>query len=65
MTQEVAADPVRTRLLLAQHSSRGVTPLNGALPGAAELAGANAVIVVPPSDVPIPAHGDVICWLLD
>ena len=29
MTQEVAADPVRTRLLLAQHSTRGVTPLAG------------------------------------
>ena len=36
-----------------------------AAPGAAELAGANAVIVVPPADVPIPAHGDVNCWLLD
>lgn len=65
VTQEVAADPVRTRLLLAQHTNRGVTPLTGASPGAAELAGANAVIVVPPADVPIPAHGDVTCWLLD
>jgi hypothetical protein len=65
VTQEVAADPVRTRLLLALHSSRGVTPLSAAAPGAAELAGANAVIVVPPADVPIPAHGDVTCWLLD
>ncbi len=27
VTQEVAADAVRTRLLLAQYSTRGVTPL--------------------------------------
>jgi molybdopterin molybdotransferase len=65
VTQEVAADPVRTRLLLAQHSTRGATPLTADVPGAAELADANAVIVVPPASVPIPAHGDVTCWLLD
>jgi molybdopterin molybdotransferase len=65
VTQEVAADPVRTRLLLAQHSTRGVTPLAVDEPGAAELADANAVIVVPPAGVPIPAHGDVTCWILD
>ena len=65
VTQEVAADPVRTRLLLAQHSTRGITPLAVDEPGAAELAEANAVIVVPPAGVPIPAHGDVTCWLLD
>ena len=65
VTQEVAVDPLRTRLLLARHSARGVTPLGGDDPGAAELAGANAVIVVPPSDLPISAHGDVNCWLLD
>jgi len=65
VTRELAADPVRTRLVLAQHSARGVTPLTGDDPGAAELADANAVIVVPPADVPIPAHGDVNCWLLD
>lgn len=65
VTQDVVADPVRTRLLLGRHSSRGVTPLTGDAPGAAELAGANAVIVVPPAAVPIPAHGDVTCWLLD
>jgi len=65
VTQEVAADPVRTRLLLARRSTRGVTPLSGDAPGAAELASADAVIVVPPASVPIPAHGDVTCWLLD
>lgn len=65
VTHEVAADPVRTRLLLARNSTRGVTPLTGDAPGAAELADANAVIVVPPAGVPIPAHGDVTCWLLD
>jgi molybdopterin molybdotransferase len=65
VTQDVAVDPVRTRLLLAQHSTRGVTPLTGDELGAAELAGATAVIVVPPADVPIPAHGDVTCWWLD
>jgi hypothetical protein len=52
-------------LLLAQHSTRGVTPLTADVPGAAELADANAVVVVPPANVPIPAHGDVTCWLLD
>jgi molybdopterin molybdotransferase len=65
VTQELGVDPVRTRLLLARHSTRGVTPLTGDAPGAAELAEANAVIVVPPAAVPIPAHGDVKCWLLD
>ena len=65
VTHDVAADPVRTRLLLARSSSRGVTPLPGEAPGAAELADANAVIVVPPASVPIPAHGDATCWLLD
>jgi len=65
VTHEVPADPVRTRLLLAKHSNRGVTPLAALEPGAAELADANAVVVIPPADVPIPAHGDVTCWLLD
>lgn len=65
VTQEVAADPVRTRLLLGHHTTRGVSPQPMARPGAAELADANAVIVVPPADEPIPAHGDVTCWLLD
>ncbi|HSK34320.1 MAG TPA: gephyrin-like molybdotransferase Glp [Propionicimonas sp.] len=65
VTHEVAADAVRTRLLLAHYSTRGVTPLAGDDAGAAELADANAVIVVPPAGVPIPAHGDVTCWLLD
>ncbi len=65
VTQEVAADPARTRLLLGHHTSRGVSPQRSDQPGAAELADANAVIVLPPSATPIPAHGDVNCWLLD
>ncbi|MGV8910119.1 MAG: gephyrin-like molybdotransferase Glp [Propionicimonas sp.] len=65
VTQEVAADPGRTTLLLAHHTTRGVSPLPGDQPGAAELADANAIIVVAPSLIPIPAHGDANCWLLD
>jgi len=65
VTQEVAADPVRTTLLLAHHTSRGVSPLQCDQPGAAELADANAIIVVAPAGVPIPAQGDANCWLLD
>lgn len=65
VTQEVAADPVRTTLLLAHHTTRGVSPLQGDQPGAAELADANAIIVVAPAGIPIPAHGDANCWLLD
>ena len=65
VTAEVAVDAVRTRLLLGHHTVRGVSPVPGDEPGAAELAAANAVIVVPPGGEPIPAHGDVTCWLLD
>lgn len=65
VTQQVAADPRRTRLLLGHHTSRGVSPQPSDQPGASELADANAVIVLPPSATPIPAHGDVNCWLLD
>lgn len=65
VTQAVASGPVSTRLLLAHLTSRGVSPLPVEEPGAAELAEANAVIVVPPGGEPIPAHGDVTCWLLD
>ena len=63
VTTDIAADPQHTRLLLARHTSRGITPLPVPSPGAAELADANAVIIVPAGD-PIPAHGDVSCWLL-
>jgi molybdopterin molybdotransferase len=65
VTRELAADPVLPRLLLAQLSERGVTPLSSAETGAAELAAANAVILLPASTTPIPAHGDANCWLLD
>jgi molybdopterin molybdotransferase len=65
VTQAVASDPVGTRLLLAHLTSRGVSPIPVEEPGAAELADANAVIVVPAGGEPIPAHGDVTCWLLD
>lgn len=65
VTQPVAADPERTRLLLAHLTQRGVSPLPTDDPGAAELADANAVIVIPPDTDPIPAHGDVTCWPLD
>ena len=58
-------DPLRTRLLLGEFTERGVTPLAAGEPGAAELAWANAVIVVPAGAEPVPAHGDVTCWLLD
>jgi hypothetical protein len=61
----VAADPAHTRLLLGRLSGRGITPLDGDRPGAAELAEADAVIVVPAGEEPIPAHGDANYWLLD
>lgn len=63
--EPVEADPTSTRLVLAHHNSRGVSPLPSSDPGAAELAAANAVIVIPATAEPIPAHGDVTCWLLD
>lgn len=65
VTAEIPVDAVRTRLLPGHHTARGVSPVPGEDPGAAELAAANAVIVVPPGAEPIPAHGDVTCWLLD
>ena len=63
VTTDIEADADRTRLLLARHTSRGVTPIPVAVPGAAELADANAVVVVPAGD-DIAAHGDVSLWLL-
>jgi len=63
VTTDIEADADRTRLLLARHTSRGVTPIPVAVPGAAELADANAVVVVPAGDN-IAAHGDVSLWLL-
>jgi molybdopterin molybdotransferase len=62
---QLLPDPVRTRLLLGALSDRGVVPVPVADPGAAELAAANAVIVLPPGVAPVPAHGDVTCWPLD
>jgi len=65
VTRPLRPDPAHTRLLLAELTDRGVTPLDAEEVGAAELARANAVIVLPPGGEPIPAHGDVACWLLD
>ncbi|MFZ0529683.1 MAG: hypothetical protein WAL91_03995, partial [Propionicimonas sp.] len=64
VTGEIAADPERTRLLLARRTSRGVTPLSVRAAGAAELADADAVIILP-AGTAVLAHGDVSCWLLD
>lgn len=63
ITDAVAA-PDGPRLLLARHNDRGVTPLPSADPGAAELAAANAVVMLP-AGAQVPAHGDVTCWFLD
>jgi molybdopterin molybdotransferase len=65
VTVELLPDPSGTRLLLARLTDRGVSPLGIDDPGAAGLAAANAVIVLPPGAEPVPAHGDVTCWLLD
>lgn len=65
ITEELTADPDQARLLLAQRTDRGVTPLAGNDPGVVELAAADTVIVVPPGAEPVPAHADVACWHLD
>ncbi|MCA0294670.1 MAG: hypothetical protein LCH96_04995 [Actinobacteria bacterium] len=64
VTVELPPDPA-SRVLLAELSERGVTPLAGEEPGAAELARANALLLLPADGEPVPAHGDVTCWLLD
>ena len=65
-TRALDADPDRTEFRLAELSHRGVTPLPVADDlGAAELARAKAIVVIPAGAGGIPAHADVICWLLD
>lgn len=59
------AEPGRTRLALGHHTQGRVVPVRGDLPGAAELAQANALVVVPPGTDPVAANSDVTCWLLD
>nr|WP_300149856.1 gephyrin-like molybdotransferase Glp [Propionicimonas sp.] len=58
----VDRDPERTRLVLARRTERGLTPLAAAEPGTADLAAADAVLVVPPGREPL--DGDVACWPL-
>lgn len=59
----VAADPVRPRLVLARRVESGLVPLSD--PGATELAGADAVLVVPPGDGALPVGAAVACQALD
>lgn len=59
------ADAERTRLVLGHHMPGRVVPVRGDLPGAAELAQANALVVIPPGTDPVAANTDVTCWLLD
>ncbi|MCB0911462.1 MAG: hypothetical protein KDB60_07595 [Propionibacteriaceae bacterium] len=65
LTHPLDAEPDRTRLALGHHLQGRVVPVRGDLPGAAELAQANALIVIPPGADPVAAHSDVTCWLLD
>lgn len=65
ITEAIEADPQRTRLMLGRLTARGVAPVTSAEPGTAELAQANAVVVVPAGSGTIPAHADVTCWPLD
>lgn len=65
LTHPIDADPARTRLVLAHLSEGRITPLRRDDPGAAELAQANAVAVVPPSAESVGTHRSVTCWLLD
>ncbi len=58
----VDRDPERTRLVLARRTDLGLTPLAAHEPGTADLAAADAVLVVPPGREPL--TGDVTCWPL-
>jgi molybdopterin molybdotransferase len=55
-------DGERTRLVLARRSEHGLRPLAVTEPGAADLAAADAVLVVPPGTEPL--DGDVATWPL-
>lgn len=59
------AEPDRTRLALGYLKQGRVVPVRGGLQGAAELAEANALIVIPPGTDPVAANSDVTCWSLD
>lgn len=65
LAAEIAADPAHARLVLARRLDQGYLPLPEAHPGAAELALAEAVLVVPPGIGPVPAGAVVPCWSLD
>ncbi len=65
LTHPLDAEPGRTRLVLGHRSPGRVVPVRGDLPGAAELAQANALVVIPPGTDPVAANTDVACWLLD
>ena len=65
LTRPLDAEPSRTRLVLGHYAPGRVVPVPGSRPGAAELAQANALVVIPPGTDPVAAHSDVTCWLLD
>ncbi len=65
LTHPLDAEPGRTRLVLGHRSPGRVVPVRGDLPGAAELAQANALVVIPAGTDPVAANTDVACWLLD
>ncbi len=65
VTVRLEPEASTTRFLLAELTDRGVTPLAMHEVGAAELARASAVIVLPAGSEPVAAHGDVTCWPLD
>ena len=65
LTVEVAADPTRSSILLADYTGELVRPLPAVGEvGAIELASANAAILIGPSAEPISAQTEVDCWLL-
>lgn len=62
---DVAADPQRATIVLADYTGELVRPLPASGGhGAIELAAANAAILVGPASAPIAAQSDVDCWLL-
>lgn len=64
LASDVAADPVRPQLMLARHSEGLLSPLAMTDDGAAELARATAVMLIPAGRDPLPATAPVQYWTL-
>ncbi len=65
VAEDLLADPERSRLLLARRTADGFVPIPDRQPGAAGLARADVVLVVPPGDRPVSAGSTVPAWSLD